>query len=129
MEGLEEEALVLDGLNDAIAGYSDCGRLIYDYQKMVVVFMKDGMTQDEAVEWIDYNVMGVQCNGKGFIVMYDKEMIDIEDNKMTREDLKTIKQIAYAVIKEQPVWISDLIKKNQDQNFSETFRHKLQEYQ
>ena len=33
---------------------------------------------------------------------------------MTREDLKTIKQIAYTVIKEQPVWISDLIKKNQD---------------
>ena len=33
---------------------------------------------------------------------------------MTRKDLKTIKQIAYTVIKEQPVWISDLINKNQD---------------
>tara|TARA_R110000824_G_scaffold320307_2_gene507287 strand:- start:529 stop:678 length:150 start_codon:yes stop_codon:yes gene_type:complete len=33
---------------------------------------------------------------------------------MTREDLKIIKEIAYTVIKEQPVWISDLIKKKLD---------------
>jgi len=33
---------------------------------------------------------------------------------MTRKDLKTIKQIACIVIKEQPVWISDLINTNQD---------------
>jgi len=33
---------------------------------------------------------------------------------MTRKDLKIIKLIAYTVIKEQPVWISDLINKNQD---------------
>ena len=76
---LEKEAIVLHGLNDAIAGASDCGRLIYDYKKVVSIFEKEGMTQDEAIEWIDYNVMGVQCNGKGFIMMYDKEMIDIED--------------------------------------------------
>lgn len=33
---------------------------------------------------------------------------------MTREDLITTKKIAYTVIKEQLVWISDLIGKNQD---------------
>ena len=33
---------------------------------------------------------------------------------MTREDLITTKEIAYTVIKEQPVWISDLIGKNKD---------------
>jgi len=33
---------------------------------------------------------------------------------MTREDLITTKKIAYTVIKEQAVWISDLIGKNQD---------------
>jgi len=76
---LEKEAIVLHGLNDAIAGASDCGRLIYDYKKVVSIFEKEGMTQEEAIEWIDYNVMGVQCNGAGFIMMYDKEMIDIED--------------------------------------------------
>ena len=72
-------ALYLHGLDDAIAGASDCGKLIYDYQKIVSIYEKEGMTQEEAVEFIDFNVMGVQCNGEGFIMMYDKEMIDIED--------------------------------------------------
>tara|TARA_Y100001949_G_C15700339_1_gene206403 strand:+ start:161 stop:409 length:249 start_codon:yes stop_codon:yes gene_type:complete len=74
---MDDEAIMLDGLEDAIAGESDCGRLIYDYKKTVKVFMdRDGMTQDEAIEWVDYNVMGVQCNGKGFIMMYDRGLID-----------------------------------------------------
>ena len=30
-----------------------------------------------AEEWIGHNVMGVQCNGKGFIVLYDYEDMDI----------------------------------------------------
>jgi hypothetical protein len=68
---LKDEALILDGLDDAIAGASDSGLLIYDYSKMVKIFEKQGMTVDEAVEWIDYNVMGVQCNGDGFIMMYE----------------------------------------------------------
>tara|TARA_R110002051_G_scaffold102663_2_gene174103 strand:+ start:696 stop:860 length:165 start_codon:yes stop_codon:yes gene_type:complete len=33
---------------------------------------------------------------------------------MTREDLITTKKIAYTVVKEQPVWISDLIGKDKD---------------
>ena len=73
-------ALYLHGLDDAIAGASDCGRLIYDYNKTVKIFMeRDGMTTEEAIEWIDYNVMGVQCNEKGFIMMYDRSMLDIEE--------------------------------------------------
>ncbi len=79
-ESLSEGALILDGLNDAIAGSSDCGRLIYDYQKMLDLFMKrENWTEEEAVEWVEYNVMGVQPNGKGFIMMYDRSMLDIED--------------------------------------------------
>lgn len=72
---LLDGALILDGLNDAIAGESDCGRLIYDYSKTIKVFMdRDGMTQDEAIEWVDYNVMGVKGNGDGFIMLYETEI-------------------------------------------------------
>ncbi len=63
----------MHGLEDAIAGVSDSGLLIYDYSKVVKVFEKQGMTFEEAEEWIGYNVMGVQCNGEGFIMMYDYE--------------------------------------------------------
>ncbi len=68
---LKDGALILHGLEDAVAGVSDGGLLIYDYNKVVKVFEKQGMTVEEAVEWIDYNVMGVQCNGEGFIMMYE----------------------------------------------------------
>ena len=76
---LQEDALILHGLDDAIAGESDCGRLIYDYNKMLRIFIRQGMSETEAIEWIDYNVMGVQCNGKGFIVLYDHDAIDIRE--------------------------------------------------
>ena len=68
---LTSGALYLHGLDDAIAGESDCGKIIYDYKKIVSIYEKQGMTQEEAVEYIDYNVMGVKCNGAGFIMMYD----------------------------------------------------------
>ena len=76
---ISENALYLHGLKDAIAGSSSCGKIIYDYEKVVAIFVKQGMTEDEAIDYVDYNVMGVQCNGDGFIMMYDKNMIDIED--------------------------------------------------
>ena len=77
---IQDEAILLDGLDEAIAGSSDCGRLIYDYQKMLALFMKrEDWTEEEAEEWISYNVMGVQGNGKGFIMMYNLEMTDIEE--------------------------------------------------
>ena len=76
---MDDEAIMLDGLEDAIAGESDCGRLIYDYNKMLRIFIRQGMSETEAIEWIDYNVMGVQCNGKGFIVLYDHDDIDIRE--------------------------------------------------
>jgi len=77
---LLDDALILHNLNDAIAGVSDSGLLIYDYKKTIKIFMdKEGMTEEEAEEWVDYNVMGVQCNGNGFIMMYDRSMLDIEE--------------------------------------------------
>jgi hypothetical protein len=32
------------------------------------------MTEEEAIEWIDYNVIGVNA-GQGFIVLYSNEQI------------------------------------------------------
>jgi|TARA_R110002020_G_scaffold147134_2_gene322238 hypothetical protein len=68
---LLDGALILQGLDEAIEGQSDCGRLIYSYNKVVNIFISQGMTQEEAIDYIDYNVFGVKCNGEGFIMMYD----------------------------------------------------------
>ena len=58
-EFLDEEAVIIDGLDQAILGYSDTGLLIYDFERSVEVFMEDGMSRDEAVEWIEFNVLGI----------------------------------------------------------------------
>tara|TARA_R110002124_G_scaffold144966_2_gene310137 strand:+ start:654 stop:956 length:303 start_codon:yes stop_codon:yes gene_type:complete len=64
MEDEEEERMVkADGLDDAILGTG--GRinmeevLIYSYDKCVQIFVeRDGFTYEEAVEWMDFNVVG-----------------------------------------------------------------------
>ena len=48
-ELLDPKALILDGLDDAAVGRSDCGKLIYDYDKMVSIFEKQGMSVEDAV--------------------------------------------------------------------------------
>lgn len=57
------EALFADGLDEALVGMAErCGQptlAVYDYAKAVEVFMnRDGMTHEEAVEWMDFNVVG-----------------------------------------------------------------------
>lgn len=42
--------------DDALCGVSHDGRAIYDYDKMVIwPEENEGMTEEEAREWIDYN--------------------------------------------------------------------------
>ena len=44
-----EGALVLHGLDDAIAGVSDCGRLISSYERVIKIFEdRDRMSPEEA---------------------------------------------------------------------------------
>jgi hypothetical protein len=70
-----EDAIQFDGLDYAIVGVSHTGYYIYDFERMVDIFIeRDGMTMDEAYEWIDFNVMGVNA-GQGFIIMDSNEGI------------------------------------------------------
>ena len=67
-ECLTEGAIILDGLDGCILGYSDTGLLIYSYDKLIESFCADGMSQEEAYEWVDYNILGLLGNGEGFII-------------------------------------------------------------
>ena len=70
---LAEDAMQLDGLNDAIIGISTQGYIVYSYWKIVEKFVSDdGMTHEEAVEYTDYNVVGLDGNGN-WVIMYDTE--------------------------------------------------------
>ncbi len=68
---LDDGAIILDGLDEAIMGYSQDGLLIYGYDLMLNLFMKQNeWTQLEAEEWIDFNVLGLLNNGLGFVVCF-----------------------------------------------------------
>lgn len=57
------QIITWDGFDAAIIGIADrCGQpalVIYDYEKMVRILVKrDGMTDEEAREYIDFNFTG-----------------------------------------------------------------------
>ena len=59
----DERLVKANGLEDAIIGVGSRMNmpdvLIYSYNKCVKIFMeKEGWTHEEAVEWMDYNVVG-----------------------------------------------------------------------
>ncbi len=52
-----QEAVMWDNLDEAVIGITDDGKVVYDIDKMVDIFSKD-MSTDDAIEWIDYNILG-----------------------------------------------------------------------
>ena len=67
---LADEAIVFHGLETCITGMDQFGHAVYDYLKMIEVFTQDdGMTYEDAEEWISYNVVGVNA-GRGFVIHY-----------------------------------------------------------
>lgn len=62
IQEFNEEALLLDGFDDAIIGMAErCGQepvVAYDVDKIIDLLMKDGMDYDEAVEYFEFNIAG-----------------------------------------------------------------------
>jgi len=56
------KTLFIDGADKAICGIVErCGQVpivIYEHEKLVSHFIKKGMAQDEAQEWVDFNILG-----------------------------------------------------------------------
>lgn len=54
--------LLFDGCDKVIVGYiSRCGQVpmvVYDWERLVRVFEKQGMTNEEADEWVAFNCEG-----------------------------------------------------------------------
>lgn len=50
------------GCDEAIVGLGHrCGCdtvVVYDYDKLVDVFIQQGMDEEESIEWIDFNILG-----------------------------------------------------------------------
>lgn len=51
-----DEAILWDGLDNAIIGISDGGKVIYDIDKIISELCSQGMRHEEAIEWFDFNI-------------------------------------------------------------------------
>jgi len=62
----EEECLTADGFDDALVGctYGSNVVAVYDINKMVEVLICEGMDYDDAVEFLDYNVVSAYMGDK-----------------------------------------------------------------
>lgn len=71
--------------DEAIIGIGErCGQpsvLVYDYRKLTGVYVKLGMSEEEAVEWIDFNVAGAWMGPHTPIMLYgeDEEELPTEE--------------------------------------------------
>ena len=66
---VNDEAIRFEDLDDAIIGTDQNGLLVYDYHQMVVTFINQGMEIEDAIEWIEYNVLPINA-GNGFTVVF-----------------------------------------------------------
>ena len=57
----KNETMLVEGYDDAIIGLDSSGdvfRVIYDREKMVEMLEEDGMSSEEAWDYLEYNVFG-----------------------------------------------------------------------
>jgi hypothetical protein len=54
---MNPEAILWDGLDDAIIGISIDNRAVYGLNKMILLFQEQGMSEEEAMEWMDFNII------------------------------------------------------------------------
>ncbi len=67
------DALLADGLDDALAGYDTQGRAIYLTDAIIGTLMeRDDMTYEEAWEFFDYNIAGAYVGEYTPIYMYEE---------------------------------------------------------
>ena len=78
-----ENAIVFDGpdYDEAIVGVTDEGQVVYDFERMVECLVNQGMTADEATDFISYNTMRAipYAGDNPPIIMNPIPAIDIEN--------------------------------------------------
>ena len=74
LEFFAEGAIMLDGLEDAIVGiveeFGNGRRILYSKPKILEILChRDGMTEDEAIEFYDYNILGLYAGEQNAVFL------------------------------------------------------------
>ena len=81
----DNEALLADGFEDALVGYdaAKC-RAVYSIPMMIAVLMeRDGMDEDEAVEFLEFNTF------QAFVGDMTPLYLNLDDSIVLRKTLET----------------------------------------
>jgi hypothetical protein len=54
---INSEAIILEDLDAAIIGISECGKVIYSVSLIYDELVKQGMPLDDVIEYVDYNIL------------------------------------------------------------------------
>jgi hypothetical protein len=68
LDELAPEAILFHGCSSAIVGHDQNGFAVYQHTKLVQIFESDGMTIDEAIEWVDYNI--IRVHPQNYTILY-----------------------------------------------------------
>lgn len=67
----DEEFLLADGLEEAFVGVDlDTMKTMYDSNKCLDIYVEDGMSYEDALEYFDFNVVGACLGEKTPIFLY-----------------------------------------------------------
>ena len=77
IDEIAEGAIIFDGLDDAIVGvteeFGNGRRVLYSADKILNILMeRDGMTWHEAVEFYDYNILGLHAGEQNPVFLVTK---------------------------------------------------------
>ncbi len=77
IDEIADGAIILDGLDDAIVGvteeFGNGRRILYSADKILNILMeRDGMTWHEAVEFYDYNILGLHAGEQNPVFLVTK---------------------------------------------------------
>lgn len=77
---MTDEVVIADGLSEAFVGLAQVGSesktvAVYDSVKIIRILMEQGLTQDEAVEYYEYNILGAYVGEATpiYLIPVDKE--------------------------------------------------------
>jgi hypothetical protein len=81
-----DDYLKADGFDDAVIGTACVWRdqtredvLVYSVEKMIVILEAGGMTEEEAIEYISFNVEGAYVGPKTPVFMWNAVVGEIND--------------------------------------------------
>lgn len=66
---LEPDAAILEGLDDCIVGVNQNNYLVYSYGQFLKHFKFTGMSMEEAIDYVEFNVLGLYA--AKFDVLYE----------------------------------------------------------